>query len=168
MRRMVAVLSLLLMAAPALAQSGPKAVFIDLVAEGSMRPELFTCIRRGIAQAGDVSFVGDDDPNKTHTVSVRAQPTYAGRSLTGYMASIHVTASIPAALRERLTAQLQGDERTRVLTDLRRYGAIDMSRILIRPKNIKKFCDAVAAEVETGLFDQSGRAGEPALPSGRR
>ncbi|BAT60862.1 hypothetical protein GJW-30_1_03412 [Variibacter gotjawalensis] len=167
MRRTALVLAGLLLAmigAPAQAQMGPKAVFIDLVADGSIRPQLFQCVRRSVAEAGDVSFVNEDDPSKTSTVSIRAIPTYSGRTLTGYVASVTVTSNMPAAMREQLTQQMQGDDRLRMLSELRRYGATEMARIMVAPRNLNKFCDDVAAEVVTGLFDTSGRAAEPARP----
>jgi hypothetical protein len=149
------------------AQTGPIAVHLDLVADGSIRSQMFSCIRRGITGASDLSFVEENDAAKTHTVSVRAMPSVAGRRTIGYAASIVVTRHMSPALRERLTQQLQGEEKTRTLAELRRYGATELARIAIRPPNINKFCDYVSAEIETGLFDTSGRGREPASSSGR-
>lgn len=157
-----AILAMAAAAAPASAQSQLVSAHLDLVADGTIRAELFSCIRRGISSTTPLSFIDANDPTKTHTISVRALPTHAGRRLSGYVASVIITSTVPAALRERLTANLQPDDRSRVLAELRAYGTTELARLIVTPPGFANFCDKVAAEIETGLFDTSARGRQPA------
>ena len=100
------------------ASAQPISLNLDLVADGSIRSELFSCIRRGMSSGFDVSFVEENDPSKTHTISIRALPSVAGRRTIGYAASLAVIKHIPAPLREQLTSHLQGEQKTRALAEL--------------------------------------------------
>lgn len=147
-------------AAPVSAQQNNLSVFLDVVSEGQIRSELFACLRRKLA-VQNVNFVEENSSNRTHTLAVRAMTTRTTGGISGYVASVLVTQTMTPELQGRLIAGVAAEDRAKTLTDLAPYGTVLMSRIMVMPRSVPKMCDTIASELETGLFDTSGRAKLP-------